>query len=718
MAKPKRQCFGRGMSIHFGPCCDFWADDGMCICDPADAAEYPQDKRLYVAANNRGFSRPNIRTVFADGSDNVHTLNRGDYSWIWWEWGGYVGKVTFELRDGSSVRSSRSTVIAGAVPAGAKLVLNLPTGWLPSTAKAGDRLNIRFEAGCKETPSMTGYFRVRDTRINEILAKTDPITFTSTWRSYTCEMIMPERDVAGRFELCRDVGGSPVVDAVVEHRIVVKLHEPVMYRGYKLEWVYLPAVGRSEWGYWENEFSFSSYGQDLDVAKSYIDRLLACPEGEKRNQVPCWDSSTINTEVCRNGIWVPSGESCPVETTHGEKRSPSSCWDGSIIYAEKYDTTLHRWIPTGESCPTEPLHGEKRSSSPCWDGSIIYAEKYDTTLHRWIPSGESCPVMPAAGSKRNPKTCWDGSIIYAEKFDAASKTWIPTGEVCPAEPPAGAKRASETCWDGTVIYGEVFREGRWVSTGAKCPAMPTAGAKRSPKTCWDRSVIHTEIFSGGAWIPSGEACPEKLVRHTLEIAVPKIAYEGQPINIVARAFCGAASSHDEDANLTIDGAAIETKKTKAGEVSFRWTAKGVGMHKVCINIPASPSCQVPITECETMMVSAHVAGIQEQIKREKEAYEGRLSELRKRKKIAAGKTARPGVPGYVRVPASLAGSVINVGGVKVTVPPGGTTVQVPSGDSIVSVIREGIPTNVPVLVSPGEVINLPTGGLPGLPGGI
>lgn len=324
-------------------------------------------------------------------------------------------------------------------------------------------------------------------------------------------------------------------------------------------------------------------------------------------------------------------------------------------------------------------------------------------------------IAYAEGTKRNPTTCWDGSEINTEVFSGGA--WVPSGEVCPAKPPGGAKRASTTCWDGSIIYGEVFRGGKWVPTGAKCPAAPPAGTKRNKTTCWDGSVIHTEVFAGGAWIPTGEKCPEKFVRRTLEIAAPRIAYEGQPIAIAARAFCGAAASHNEDAKLTIDGAIIETKKTKAGEVSFRWTAKGVGMRKVCVNIPASPSCQVPITECETMMVSAYVAGIAEQIKKEKAAYEKRLGELKKRKRIEAGKATRPGAPGYVRIPATLAGSVINVGGVAVTVPPGGTTVPVPSGDSIVSVILEGIPTNVPVLVSPGEVINLPTGGLPGLPGG-
>lgn len=322
------------------------------------------------------------------------------------------------------------------------------------------------------------------------------------------------------------------------------------------------------------------------------------------------------------------------------------------------------------------------------------------------------------GTKRNPETCWDGSVIHTEIFSGG--VWVSTGETCPTEPLHGEKRNRTDCWDRSTIHTEKYDATfhRWIPTGEACPASPPDGTKRNLTTCWDGSTIHTEVFAGGAWIPSGEKCPVQFVRRTLEIAVPKIAYEGQAINIVARAFCGAASSHDEDAILTIDGAAIETKKTKAGEVSFRWTAKGVGMHKVCINIPASPSCQVPITKCETMMVSAFVEGIQEQIKREKAAYEGRLTELRKRKKIEAGKVAKPGVPGYVRIPASLAGATIDVGGVAVTVPPGGTTVQVPSGDSIVSVIQEGISTSVPVLVSPGEMINLPTAGLPELPGGI
>ena len=473
--------------------------------------------------------------------------------------------------------------------------------------------------------------------------------------------------------------------------------------------------------------------------------VIQCVEGTKRSPLTCWDGSTIDTEICSGGIWIPTGEVCPVMPAHGEKRTPTTCWDGSVIHAEKFDAVTKTWVPTGEVCPLVPPHGEKRNPTTCWDGSIIHAEVFDGSLKRWIPTGESCPTEPAAGEKRNPTTCWDGSIIHAEKYDTILHRWIPSGEVCPTEPAAGEKRnpttcwdgtviygevfregmwvstgakcptepgAGEkrnptTCWDGTVIYGEVFREGRWVSTGAKCPTEPAAGAKRNPTTCRDGSVIYGEVFVDGAWIPSGEKCPEEIARRTMMAAVPKIMYAGQAVDIVVGAYIGAAPSTDETAILTIDGTEISRMNTKAGEVKFRWTAEGVGMHNLCVTIPANVNLPTPGSICKTIMVSADIGGIKERVKSEMEAYKDELKMIRKKKQLAREELKRYVPPGRIGVPASLAGSSIEIGGIVRTVPPEGMTIPISAGDHQIVVIVEGIRKMIPVIVLPGEEVMLP-----------
>jgi hypothetical protein len=395
--------------------------------------------------------------------------------------------------------------------------------------------------------------------------------------------------------------------------------------------------------------------------------VIQCVEGTKRSPLTCWDGSTIDEEICSGGIWVPTGETCPVMPAHGEKRTPTTCWDGSVIHAEKFDAVTKTWVPTGEVCPLVPPHGEKR----------------------------------------NPTTCWDGSIIHAEVFDGSLKRWIPTGEVCPTEPAAGEKRNPTTCWDGTVIYGEVFREGRWVSTGAKCPTEPAAGEKRNPTTCRDGSVIYGEVFVDGAWIPSGEKCPEELPRRTLMAAMPKIMYAGQKVDIVCGAYIGAAPSTGETAILTIDGTEVSRMNTKAGEVKFRWTAEGVGMHNLCVTIPANVNLPTPGSICKTIMVSADIGGIKERVRSEMEAYKDELKMIRKKKQLAREELKRYVAPGRIGVPASLAGSSIEIGGIARTVPPEGMTIPISAGDHQIVVIVEGIRKMIPVIVLPGEEVMLP-----------
>jgi hypothetical protein len=203
------------------------------------------------------------------------------------------------------------------------------------------------------------------------------------------------------------------------------------------------------------------------------------------------------------------------------------------------------------------------------------------------------------------------------------------------------------------------------------------------------------------------------VKRSMELAIPKIMYEGQPIDIVLQSYYGATPSSGEPATLTVDGATVRTINTTAGTVKFRWTATGVGMRRVCVNIPANPVCEVPGSACQTVMVSAYVSGLAEQIKREKEAYDVELARLRKLRDVERARLMRVGIPGMVSIPPSLAGAIVEIGGVPITVPTEGISVRVPSGESIITIIEEGIRKQVPVLVSPGEMIPLPP-----LPGGL
>ncbi len=244
-------------------------------------------------------------------------------------------------------------------------------------------------------------------------------------------------------------------------------------------------------------------------------------------------------------------------------------------------------------------------------------------------------------------------------------------------------------------------------TPGPSPLPPTPEGKRLLVTCRDGSIIYQEAFVDGAWIPSGEKCPEDIAKRTLIAAVPKIMYAGQAIDIVVGAYIGAAASTNETAILTIDGVEVDRMNTKAGEVKFRWTAEGVGMHNLCITIPANVNLPTPGHVCKTIMVSADVGSIKEQVKKEMDSYSDELAMLRKKKQLAREELKKYVAPGRINVPASLAGSIIEIGGVIMTVPPEGMTIPIPAGDHQIVVVIEGIRKLIPVIVLPGEEVMLP-----------
>lgn len=504
------------MCLHIGPCCDFWADDGMCVCNPVDAAEYPQGQRLYIAGNISGFSSPNIRTIFPDGHDHVRTFNRGDYCWQWWEWGSTAGTVKFELRDGNTVRASRSTYIAPPPPPPSPKVVYIAEIQFPRTAVPGTAVPIRMKvnAGNVESLWYTAAHVIQSVFFNAnpdfgYTANPSLIVIEGETIGDLNAAPYPNLLCRSRRSVVRDPVSPPFNTGRYARPTSVWLTCSFIMPETPVSGTIILATTRDEGGhYWPH-----SPGYHYMDKRAFSVGVKPCNEGEKRNPKTCWDGSVIHKDVCKNNTWVPTGETCPTEPAAGEKRSPKTCWDRSVIHAEKYDATLHRWVPSGETCPPEPEAGEKRSPVTCWDKSVIHAEKYDAALHRWVPSGETCPPEPAAGEKRLPVTCWDRSIIHAEKYDVALHRWVPSGETCPIEPPDGAKRSPKTCWDRSVIHAEVYDAAlhRWVPSGETCPPEPAAGEKRGPKTCWDRSVIHAEKFDATLkqWVLSGEKCPPK-----------------------------------------------------------------------------------------------------------------------------------------------------------------------------------------------------------------
>ena len=307
-------------------------------------------------------------------------------------------------------------------------------------------------------------------------------------------------------------------------------------------------------------------------------------------------------------------------------------------------------------------------------------------------------------------TCEDGSEVTTHRCTGGKL--VPTGEVCPDTPAGcteGAFKSEIICPDGSRIYLDKCVDGVWVDSGEGCPDESGAktGDKRLPAMCRDGSTIYQEVFVDGTWIPSGATCPEDLPKRTMLAAVPKIMYEGQVVDIIAGIYIGAAPSTDETATLTIDDVAVSQMNTKAGEVTFRWTAAGVGMHDLCITIPANENSPTPGRVCKTIMVSADIGSIKERVKIEMDAYNEELETLRKKKQLVREELKKYVRPGRISFPAYLAGAIIEIGGVPRTVPPGGTTIPIPAGDHQIVTTIDGIRKIIRVIVLPGEEVFLP-----------
>jgi len=329
MAKPGRTCFGRGVCLHIGPCCDFWADDGMCVCNPVDAAEYPNGQRLYIAGNISGFSSPNIRTIFPDGRDHVRTFDRGDYCWAWWDWGsGTIGTVKFELRDGSNVRASRSTTIIGPTAD-----LHLTDISIPESIVDGDPLPISFTI-------------VNVGTIDAAIQYGAAINNTTVWGNYGGRewfSIHAGEDLdfyKTYYTQVFDIGGSIPGPGKHTVSLILAQRDRTDIRHDAIVTVTPSPMDPCEGVTCDPE----CVGTDLYdstcvdgvcvrgalIEADSVQCGFVCAEGEKRNPRTCWDGSKIYQEVCKNNKWVPSGEVCPEkpECTEGDKKAGYVCVAG------------------------------------------------------------------------------------------------------------------------------------------------------------------------------------------------------------------------------------------------------------------------------------------------------------------------------------------------------------------------------------------------------
>ena len=100
--------------MHIGTCCDFWEDDGMCVCPPVDASVYDPFSTIYCAVNTPfGFTRPNIKVYF-NGEfgwqyDGKPARGPGAYMWMNVVGNGWRGEVRFDFCNGSKMLFSKTT---------------------------------------------------------------------------------------------------------------------------------------------------------------------------------------------------------------------------------------------------------------------------------------------------------------------------------------------------------------------------------------------------------------------------------------------------------------------------------------------------------------------------------------------------------------------------------------------------------------------------------
>lgn len=198
----------------------------------------------------------------------------------------------------------------------------------------------------------------------------------------------------------------------------------------------------------------------------------------------CPDGSTIMTDQCMNGVYVPTGETCPEVVATLECFIVSEATGGVVKPDEQV------------------VYG---CSARLSDGTWV-----NPTIHVSIksPDGTSTPLSDINASSQGHYTTLNavGDWVIFFKLDAGydgttGLTFLP--RICSASiqcVPCWLDEVKDAvqCYDGTTIYQKRCNiEYQWVDTGLTCPIPPCLDTD-APK-CVDGVLYHC---NNGVWVSS------------------------------------------------------------------------------------------------------------------------------------------------------------------------------------------------------------------------
>ncbi len=237
---------------------------------------------------------------------------------------------------------------------------------------------------------------------------------------------------------------------------------------------------------------------------------------------------------------------------------------------------------------------------PATGDKPAFEKSFEVSLPGVTPITQACQE-----GETQTVTCLDGSQIVTAicRRDPATgiNAFVPTGNVCPVPPIKQVCKIGDErtilCPDNSVIVSQ------------RCEVDPTTNINR--------------------WVPTGNTCPPSELGKQIKILVYPAgasleAYDGQEVTITASVTCGFSPSNGESAIFLVDGNEISRGTTEQGFVSFKWTAtpEPSRTHKICVSVPKSSQCSQygEARDCKTITVSRVIPGIEEQLKKEREAY--------------------------------------------------------------------------------------------------
>lgn len=143
------------------------------------------------------------------------------------------------------------------------------------------------------------------------------------------------------------------------------------------------------------------------------------------------------------------------------------------------------------------------------------------------------------------------------------------------------------------------------------------------------------------WKLTGNTCPPLELGKTVKIITYSEgaefeAYDGQELTVTASVMCGLTRSSGEQAIFEVDAVEVSRANTSNGFVSFKWkaTVEPSRSHKLCVYAPKSDKCPNygSARDCKTIFVSRQVPGVEEQLKKEREAYQLSLKAMEEERK--------------------------------------------------------------------------------------